>query len=105
MKLRGLHSGLSRRTFLAAAAAACLPRVSAAAAPRVVSLDYAVASTMIEMGVPPIAVPSMPDWDIWVVEPRLPPETVNLGSMNEVNFEVLQSLSPDLIFSSPYLDV
>ncbi|WP_163269513.1 ABC transporter substrate-binding protein [Chelativorans alearense] len=104
MKLRGLHSGLSRRTFLTAAASAWLPHVSAAAVPRVVSLDYAVASTMIEMGVPPVAVPSTPDWDVWVVEPRLPPETVNLGSMNEVNFEVLQSLSPDIIFSSPYLE-
>jgi iron complex transport system substrate-binding protein len=95
---------ISRRAFLAGTAAGLLPGVSAAGTVRVASLDYAVAATMIELGVPPVAIPSTPDRKKWVVEPPLPPETVNLGSSGEVNFEVLQALSPDLIFSTPYLE-
>ncbi|MCR4268927.1 ABC transporter substrate-binding protein [Nitratireductor sp. ZSWI3] len=94
---------LSRRAFVAGLAAVAAAPVRAAP-PRIAALDYAVASTMIALGVPPIAIPSRPDWATWVVEPALPDETVNLGSMREVNFEVLQALAPDRIFSSPYLE-
>lgn len=96
-----LVAGLSRRGFLAGLGA-ILTAPARAAAPRIVSLDYAVASTMIELGTPPIAVPATEQWETWVVEPALPDGIVNLGSMLDVNFEVLQALKPDRIFSSPY---
>ncbi len=71
---------------------------------RVVSMDFGLAETLIEMGLPPIAIPSPGEWEQWVVEPALPSGVVNLGTDREPNLEVLADLRPDLIVSTPYLD-
>jgi iron complex transport system substrate-binding protein len=71
---------------------------------RIVSLDYALASTLISLGVTPVAVASLADWDKWVVAPEMPADVVDLGSSWEVNFEVLIDLKPDLILTTPYLE-
>lgn len=71
---------------------------------RVVSLDYAIAQTLIEIGRPPIALAGADAWDKWCVEPPLPPGLVNLGTAREINLEILQQLKPDLILSTPYLE-
>ncbi len=72
--------------------------------PRIASLDYGLASTLLSLGVTPAAVASLADWDIWMVEPEMPPGVLDLGSPWEVNFEVLVALKPDLILATPYLD-
>lgn len=67
-------------------------------------MDFGLAETLIEMGLPPIAIPNPGEWADWVVEPALPPGIANLGTDREPNLEVLAALKPDLIVSTPYLD-
>lgn len=72
--------------------------------PKIVSLDYGLASTLLSLGVTPAAVASLADWDRWMVEPEMPASVIDLGSSWEVNFEILAALKPDLILTTPYLD-
>ncbi|MDQ0509135.1 iron complex transport system substrate-binding protein [Angulomicrobium amanitiforme] len=93
---------------LSAAAAIPLSRSAAAeqviAGLRIVSMDFGLAETLIEMGLPPVALPDPASWAQWVVEPALPPGIVNLGTDREPNLEILAALKPDLIVTTPYLD-
>ncbi|MGE4373787.1 MAG: ABC transporter substrate-binding protein [Xanthobacter sp.] len=73
------------------------------AAPRIVAMDFGLAETLIEMGAPPVAVPNPASWADWVVEPPLPATVVNLGTDREPNLELLATLKPDLIVTTPYL--
>jgi ABC-type Fe3+-hydroxamate transport system substrate-binding protein len=75
-----------------------------ASAPRVVSLDYGLAQTLIEIGAPPVGLIDTGGWSDWAIEPPLPPGVANLGSSSEVNMELLQLLKPDLILSTPFLE-
>jgi iron complex transport system substrate-binding protein len=70
---------------------------------RVVSLDYGLASTMLAIGVTPRAVVSLGNWDRWVVEPQMPEGVVDLGTTAEINLEVLTSVQPSLVLSTPFL--
>ena len=70
---------------------------------RVVSMDFGLAETLIEIGLPPIALPNPGGWKDWVVEPALPSGIVNLGTDREPNLELLAALDPDLIVTTPYL--
>ncbi|MGV8937091.1 MAG: ABC transporter substrate-binding protein [Allorhizobium sp.] len=100
-------AALSRRALLSALAAGmtCRALPALAATPlRIVSLDYGLASTLLSLGVVPVAVASLADWAKWVVEPAMPASVIDLGSSWEVNFEILAQLKPDLILSTPYLD-
>lgn len=97
----------SRRSFLQyAMAAAVLPSQLAAqpASQRVVSLDYGLASTLLSLGLPPVGVSDLADWDKWVIEPAMPSSVIDIGSSFEVNFEILIALKPDIILTTPYLD-
>ena len=98
----------TRRGFLAGAASCALlgpvPLRAAGAPSRVVSMDFGLAETLIEMGLPPIALPNPGIWADWVVEPELPADIVNLGTDREPNLELLAALKPDLIVTTPYLD-
>lgn len=95
--LGGLATGALARHVAAAGARAGSPE-------RVVAMDFGLAETLIEMGLPPIALPDPGEWATWVVEPALPPGIVNLGTDREPNLELLAALRPDLIVSTPYLD-
>lgn len=66
-------------------------------------MDFGLAETLIEMGLPPIAIPNPGEWEEWVVEPALPAGIVNLGTDREPNLELLAALRPDLIVTTPYL--
>ena len=70
---------------------------------RVASLDWALAETMLAIGQEPIAIVAASDWDRFVVEPPLPHGVVDLGLQQEINFELLASLKPDLILTSPFI--
>ncbi|MGY5802346.1 iron-siderophore ABC transporter substrate-binding protein [Rhizobium sp. LEGMi12c] len=97
---------LSRRTLLAAAAFFAVPQTGMAAeriAGPIVSLDYGLASTLLALGVTPAAIASLADWDTWVVEPKMPDGVIDLGTTGEINLEVLASVKPALILTTPYL--
>jgi iron complex transport system substrate-binding protein len=71
---------------------------------RVASLDWALAETMIALGHTPIAVVAASDWHRFVVEPQLPSGVADLGLQQDINFELLASLKPDLILTSPFIE-
>lgn len=96
---------LSRRALLGGLGALALSGGNARAATprRVVSLDYALAEILVSIGAPPVAVASARDWPLWVVEPGLPEGTVDIGGGLEPNLELLVSLQPDLVLTTPYV--
>ncbi|MFD2236600.1 ABC transporter substrate-binding protein [Aureimonas populi] len=69
---------------------------------RVASLDYALAQTLIALGVTPVGITDARDWNLWVVEPPLPAETVDLGASVSPNLELLAALEPDLVLTTDY---
>lgn len=73
-----------------------------AAAPRIASLDWALAETLVALGHPPVAVPDKRGYGEWVVEPALPAATADLGSRFTPNIELLAALAPDLVVAIPY---
>jgi hypothetical protein len=95
---------VNRRQFITNLAA--LPILSQRAANRcglrVAAMDWALAETMIALGHRPIAIVAANDWNRFVVEPSLPAGIVDLGLQPEINFELLASLDPDLILTSPF---
>jgi len=101
--IRGMGRPYGRRSFL-------LSMLGAATLPlegrllRVASLDWALGETMLALGQTPIAMVAASDWNRFVVEPRLPAEVIDLGLQQEINFELLASLKPDLILTSPFLE-
>lgn len=99
------HSSLDRRHFLTGLIASSFLPVFAADKTRlrVASLDWALAETMLALGRQPIAIVDAASWNKFVVEPPLPPGIVDLGLSTEINFELLASLRPDLILTSPFV--
>ena len=96
----------TRRRVLATLASLpfALPAPASAALPRrVATLDYALAQTLIVLGVPPVAISDARDWAKWVAEPPLPPATVDLGTGLDPNMELLTSLAPDIILTTDYV--
>ncbi|MEH7880810.1 iron-siderophore ABC transporter substrate-binding protein [Rhizobium laguerreae] len=102
----GRSMGVSRRFFLQFAGASLIPAplFAQSMGPRIVSLDYGLASTLLSLGLPPVGISDLADWDRWVVEPPMPKSVVDIGSSFEVNFEILVALKPDIILTTPYLD-
>ena len=80
-----------------------VPATARASDGGVVSLDYGLASTMLALGQAPRAVVSLRNWQEWVVVPAMPPDIVDLGTTSEINLEVLTSIRPSLILSTPFL--
>lgn len=98
-------SSLDRRSFLLTLLSASLTGQAALAstkAPRVAALDWALAETLIALGHNPIALVAASDWNRFVVEPALPRGVADIGLQQQVNYELLASLRPDLIVTSPF---
>ena len=96
---------ITRRNLIGAiTCSALLPgRLGASpVAQRVAVLDWAIAETLFALEEPPIALVAASDWNRFVVEPRLPAGTADIGVQQEVNFELLAALHPDLILTSPF---
>ena len=96
---------LARRNLVGAMAWSALLSGRLGAAPtaqRVAVLDWAIAETLFALGEHPIALVAAGDWNRFVVEPRLPAGTADIGIQQEVNFDLLAALRPDLILTSPF---
>ncbi|MBZ9558045.1 MULTISPECIES: iron-siderophore ABC transporter substrate-binding protein [unclassified Modicisalibacter] len=73
----------------------------AAAAPRLVTLDWTIAETLTALGMPPQGVAQTAAYRDWVAEPSLPDTVVDLGLRVQPNLELLADLDPDRILISP----
>lgn len=85
-------------------AAAGLPQADAAkSVPRIATVDWTVAETLLALGVTPLAMGDVESYRAWVGEPRLPAEVVDIGLRMQPNRELLAELKPDLILISPLM--
>ncbi|WP_154171598.1 iron-siderophore ABC transporter substrate-binding protein [Vibrio metoecus] len=67
---------------------------------KVVALDWALAETVLSLGVALQGVADAKGYQEWVVEPALNPTVTNVGSRREPNIELLSELKPDVILMS-----
>lgn len=93
---------LSRRELVAGAAATAVTATTAnAAAPRVVALDWALASTLVSMGCVPVGMGEPDLYRRWVAEPAIPDHVADIGLRVQPNLERTAALRPDLILIGP----
>ncbi|OOF38764.1 iron ABC transporter substrate-binding protein [Rodentibacter mrazii] len=60
------------------------------------TVDWSVAETLIALGEPPLAVGDVKSYQTWVIEPKLPKNTIDLGVRLQPNVELISSLSHSL---------
>ncbi|ERS89678.1 hypothetical protein Q671_06025 [Halomonas sp. PBN3] len=72
-----------------------------AATPRLATLDWTLAETLVALDAPPLAVAQVEAYHAWVDEPALPATTIDLGLRSQPNLELLASLAPERILVSP----
>ncbi|MGQ7247259.1 ABC transporter substrate-binding protein [Halomonas sp. V046] len=72
----------------------------ALAGPRIASLDWTLAETLIALGAPPVALAQTGDYASWVGHPA-PESVIDMGLRSQPNLELLASLAPDHIVISP----
>ncbi|MEZ8411182.1 ABC transporter substrate-binding protein [Vibrio splendidus] len=69
--------------------------------PRLVSIDWTHTETLLALGVTPIAVAQIPDYNSWVKSPQIPPTVADVGLRTQPNLERIHELKPDKILLSP----
>lgn len=96
---------LSRRRFVTALALS--PFISAlplrAALPdtqRILALEWLPVELLMALGVTPMGVADMHNYNVWVGEPKLPANIIDLGLRTEPNLELMTQLEPSLILHS-----
>ncbi|GAA3582439.1 Fe(3+)-hydroxamate ABC transporter substrate-binding protein FhuD [Gibbsiella greigii] len=67
---------------------------------RIVALEWLPVELLFALGVMPMAVADIPNYNRWVASPRLPAAVVNVGMRTEPNLELLQQLRPSLLLLS-----
>ncbi|MCP3244720.1 ABC transporter substrate-binding protein [Aeromonas hydrophila] len=83
-------------------AAADLPQADAVkSVPRIATVDWTIAETLLALGVTPLAVGDVGSYRAWVGEPLLPAAVVDIGQRAQPNRELLAELKPDRILISP----
>ncbi len=66
-----------------------------------VTLDWAIAETLIALGMPPLGAAEIPSYNRTVVEPAMPTGVADVGLRLAPNPEVMRLLKPDLILINP----
>lgn len=100
------HSSLARlplivgRLTVAIMLAGALSVGNALATPRIASLDWTLAETLVALDAPPQALAQIDDYVAWVGE-DVPDSVTDLGLRTQPNMELLASLQPDEIIISP----
>ncbi|MBB3305700.1 MULTISPECIES: Fe(3+)-hydroxamate ABC transporter substrate-binding protein FhuD [unclassified Enterobacter] len=96
---------ISRRRLLTALALS--PLMSAlplrAAVPdtqRILALEWLPVELLVALGVTPLGVADMHNYNIWVGDPQLPSGVIDLGLRTEPNLELMTQLEPSLILHS-----
>ncbi|MFW5823730.1 MAG: ABC transporter substrate-binding protein [Marinobacter sp.] len=83
------------------AQAVAAPGPSDASGPRIATVDWTLAETLLALDVVPVAVAQVRDYQAWVSEPRLPDNVVDLGLRAQPNRELVASLELDRFLLSP----
>ncbi|WP_429066786.1 ABC transporter substrate-binding protein [Aeromonas bestiarum] len=87
--------------FLPFVAQADMYPTASAPEPRIATVDWTIAETLLALGVTPLAVGDVSSYRAWVGEPLLPAEVVDIGLRAQPNRELLAELKPDRILISP----
>ncbi len=87
--------------LLPLAAQADTSPIASAPLPRIATVDWTIAETLLALGVTPLAVGDAGPYQAWVGEPRLPAGVVDIGLRTQPNRELLAELKPDRILISP----
>ena len=69
----------------------------------VVALDWALAETVLSLGIMPQGIADVKGYQTWVTEPELNNSVVDVGSRREPNLELLTELQPDVILISQHM--
>ncbi|MBP6345651.1 iron-siderophore ABC transporter substrate-binding protein [Neisseriaceae bacterium CLB008] len=70
---------------------------------RIITSDWTVAETLVALQHPPIGVGDKRAYERWVIEPKLPVSSVDLGLRTQPNIELVLSLQPDYIVNAQWL--
>ncbi len=107
MNLPSLPPDLIRRRLLTALALSPLilglgsRQASAQSAyQRIIALEWLPVELLYALGVTPLAVAEQVDYRIWVQQPALSADILDVGKRTEPNLELITSLKPDLILYS-----
>ncbi|AEX53524.1 periplasmic substrate-binding component of an ABC superfamily ferric hydroxamate transporter [Rahnella aquatilis CIP 78.65 = ATCC 33071] len=96
-------SGITRRRLLQMMALSplltSLPALSASRPDlsRIVTLEWLPTELLIALGVMPLAIADIRNYNIWVAEPPLGPGVIDVGQRTEPNMELIQQLNPSLL--------
>ncbi|WP_336778399.1 Fe(3+)-hydroxamate ABC transporter substrate-binding protein FhuD [Pantoea sp. USHLN256] len=96
---------ISRRRLLTALALSplmsALPlRAALPDAQRILALEWLPVELLMALGVTPLGVADMHNYNIWVGDPLLPSSVIDLGLRTEPNLELMTQLEPTLILHS-----
>lgn len=64
---------------------------------RIVTLEWLPTELLIALGVMPLAIADIPNYNLWVAEPPLAPGVIDVGQRTEPNMELIQQLKPSLL--------
>ncbi|WON77898.1 Fe(3+)-hydroxamate ABC transporter substrate-binding protein FhuD [Serratia sp. UGAL515B_01] len=67
---------------------------------RIVALEWLPVELLVALGVMPLAVADIHNYNQWVQHPRLPKSVIDVGQRTEPNLELLQQLNPSLLLLS-----
>jgi len=96
---------ISRRRLLTALALSpmmsALPlRAAVPDAQRILALEWLPVELLMALGVTPLGVADMHNYNIWVGDPQLPSSVIDIGLRTEPNLELMTQLEPALILHS-----
>ena len=70
---------------------------------RIVALEWLPVELMMALGVTPYGVADIPNYNLWVNEPKLPDSVIDVGLRTEPNLELLTQMKPSmLVWSAGY---
>ncbi|UQC70025.1 MULTISPECIES: Fe(3+)-hydroxamate ABC transporter substrate-binding protein FhuD [Lelliottia] len=70
---------------------------------RIVALEWLPVELMLALGIAPYGVADIPNYNMWVNEPKIPASTIDIGLRTEPNLELLTQMKPSfLVWSAGY---
>lgn len=70
---------------------------------RIVALEWLPVELLLALGITPYGVADVPNYNLWVSEPRLPDSVIDVGLRTEPNLELLTEMKPSfMVWSAGY---